>query len=419
MNGCKLGQGFCCENFTSVNENMEIIAYLQPIVSLKHNSIIGFESLCRGLCKQCGRIIPPNELFSKITEENNLFELDLLARKAALKAFKKLVDKNKNLLLFINLDVSLVEKEIEVPESILDIVKEYEISPCNVVVEITETKPCNLDILYKFMSKCKEFGFLIALDDVGTGYSNFDRILTIKPNILKIDRSIISDINKNYHKKAVFRSLTRLAKKTGIFILAEGTETEEEVLYTVELGAQLLQGFYFAKPCEINDDVILDINEKIEIANDKSNQDRHQRINQVRDKNNLTDAAINDIAKALSVYDIENTKNINNILAQIISQYHFIESGYIIDKNGIQKTDTVFSREICLRPTLLFKPKNKGSMHYHKDYFYYVQNGPFNKYSTDTFISLSTGHLCRTLSLEFEDKVGNYYIISLNVTESK
>jgi len=409
----------CCSEYNAIGDNIDITTYFQPIIALKNKTIIGYESLCRGICKECGRIIYPYELFTKITLEKNLFNLDFLARKSAFADFSKLVEKDKNILLFLNFDVSLVGKGIETPDMLADLLEEFNINPQNIVVEITESKPCDLSVLAKFMTACKAHGFLIALDDVGTGYSNLDRILTIRPDILKIDRSIISDINNNYHKKAVFRTLSRLARKIGTFILAEGVETEEEVVYCVELGAELLQGFYFTVPKKIDNNLINEVNDKITYTTNKCNQYKIDRIDKLKEQNQLFDGIITYMAKVLSEKTFNEINEIESFLASHIQKYDFVESVYLIDNKGLQITDTILNHDKCLRRTLLYKPKQKNDSHSYKDYFYYLQDGPFKKYSTDTFISLLTGHLCRTLSLQFNDKNNNSHIICMDIKESK
>ncbi len=75
-----------------------------------------------------------------------------------------------------------------------------------------------------------------------------ERITLIKPNILKIDRSLIQNIDKEYYKQEIVKSLINLIKKFGGLSLAEGVEREEEIIKSLELGADIFQGFYFSKP---------------------------------------------------------------------------------------------------------------------------------------------------------------------------
>lgn len=98
-------------------------------------------------------------------------------------------------------------------------------------------------MLKMFLCTYKEYGFLIALDDVGTGHSNLDRISLVKPDILKIDRSIIDNIDQRYHNQEVFKSLVNLSKRIGTMVVTEGVERKEEAILAFELGADMLQGY--------------------------------------------------------------------------------------------------------------------------------------------------------------------------------
>lgn len=408
----------CCSNYNNINENIEIITYFQPIISIKNEHITGFESLCRGVCKHCGRIILPCELFSKITNEKSLFELDILSRKSALSNFDKFLKENNKLLLFINFDVSLIEKKIENPDSLIKLLEIYNINPQNIVIEITESKPCNIIILSKFLESFRNHGFLIALDDVGTGYSNFDRILIIKPDILKIDRSIIKNINKEHNKKAVFTTLSDLSRKIGTFILAEGVETEDELICSMELDAELVQGFYFYKTQEPDKSSLKKVNDKIIYASNKCKNNKSDKIKDFIEKNQLYSKSLCFLSELLSTKTFNNMDEIELFLNSYTQNYDFIESLYIIDCTGTQITDTILNNNVCLRRKIFYNPRQKGDSHSHKEYFYYLKNDIYTKFLSASFISLTTGNLCKTFSLRFKNKEKDkFYIICMDIKE--
>jgi len=94
----------------------------------------------------------------------------------------------------------------------------------------------------------KSKGFMVALDDVGSGYSSLNMIVQLLPDIVKVDREIVKDIDKNRANQSVFTAIVNIAKENNITVLAEGIETKEEYLYLKDNGASLVQGYYFAKP---------------------------------------------------------------------------------------------------------------------------------------------------------------------------
>ena len=89
---------------------------------------------------------------------------------------------------------------------------------------------------------------MVALDDVGSGYSSLNMIAKLKPDIVKIDREIIDGIDTNPVHQSVFKAIVSLAKELEILVLAEGVERSEEVAYCAANGADLAQGYYFGKP---------------------------------------------------------------------------------------------------------------------------------------------------------------------------
>ena len=89
---------------------------------------------------------------------------------------------------------------------------------------------------------------MVALDDVGSGYSTLNMIAKLLPDIIKIDREIMDGIDTNLANQSIFRAIVSIAKENGILVLAEGVERAEEVAFACANGADLAQGYYFGKP---------------------------------------------------------------------------------------------------------------------------------------------------------------------------
>lgn len=89
---------------------------------------------------------------------------------------------------------------------------------------------------------------MVALDDVGSGYSSLNMIAKLLPDIVKIDREIIDHIDTNIVNQSIFRAIVQIAKESNILVLAEGIERAEEAAFCTREGADLAQGYYFGKP---------------------------------------------------------------------------------------------------------------------------------------------------------------------------
>jgi EAL domain-containing protein (putative c-di-GMP-specific phosphodiesterase class I) len=118
-----------------------------------------------------------------------------------------------------------------------------------VVLEITERSSLDkLDNVGERVARLRRMGFRIAVDDLGAGYAGLTTFAQLEPEIVKLDMSLVRDVNTNPTKRKVVRSMTQLAREIGALVVAEGVESEEELDTVVNLGCDFVQGFYFARP---------------------------------------------------------------------------------------------------------------------------------------------------------------------------
>src|SRR5207253_1157687 len=96
--------------------------------------------------------------------------------------------------------------------------------------------------------RLREQGFRIALDDLGAGYASLSTFVKLQPELVKLDMSLVRGLHEDFTKQSLVRSITNLCSQLGIAVIAEGVETEEERVALLDLGADLLQGYLFAKP---------------------------------------------------------------------------------------------------------------------------------------------------------------------------
>ena len=120
------------------------------------------------------------------------------------------------------------------------------------VFEILESENLSdYDFLEEFVLKYKKLGVKIAIDDFGSGYSNFIRIIRLKPDYLKIDGSLIKNIDKDNNSYEIVKSIIAFSKTLNIRTIAEYVHSEEIFNLLLELGVDEFQGYYFGKPDEI------------------------------------------------------------------------------------------------------------------------------------------------------------------------
>ena len=233
------------KEFFDIINNASLTSYFQPIVDAKDNSIFGYEALIRGV-RENGELMFPDELFSKSTRNDLNFKLDRMCRESALKtaAVKRITQK-----VFINFLPTAIYDPQFCLSSTVKWAKQLEFDPKNIIFEVVETESVkDKNHLKNILSYYREQGFEIALDDVGEGYSGLNMLINLKPNIIKVDREIIQNIDKDELKQSTYKALYTLAKENGIRVLAEGVETSFELEMIKSIGVDYIQGYYFGRP---------------------------------------------------------------------------------------------------------------------------------------------------------------------------
>ncbi|PKN18295.1 MAG: hypothetical protein CVU71_12360 [Deltaproteobacteria bacterium HGW-Deltaproteobacteria-6] len=376
----------------------KIFVEFQSILSARNHLIVGTEGLIRGKTEE-GMMIPPMVLFDAARDYGLTLELDRLCREKVLAGFSGVHCVQHNRLLFLNLETSFISSRIVGSGYLLDQVARHGIPPANIVIEIVESKTEDDKSLLQFVNAYRACGFNIALDDVGTGHSNFDRISRLRPNIIKVDRSIISGMATNYFKQEIFKSLSNLSKNIGCLTLSEGVETQEEVLCSIEYGADLLQGYFFSRPKHINRDESKEEERKLE---DLLMMFKMKQIDFVRTRRIQNQQYHKTVRRLIRKIQGKSLEEVNALLRSFINESDTIDALYITDYEGIQITDTVMKTNDRKIINPVFRATNKNENLSHKDYVYQLINTDISHYTTDRYISFATGNHCVTLSRSFK-----------------
>lgn len=234
-----------------VIENESIEVHLQPIISIKKKAVMGLEALSRGIVST--KTIMPTALFDIASASGNTVALDRLCRKKSLELYSSLTKQlDDEIILFLNFDASIIDQGVVGSGVLLEAANSLNINPSKIAIEINETRVDDLESLKKFINTHRDYGFIIALDDIGAGHSNLNRVAITRPDILKIDRTLVKDLDKEIYKQEVFKSLMSLARNIGSLVVAEGIESEAEAIAALDFGVDMLQGFYFSRPKSIS-----------------------------------------------------------------------------------------------------------------------------------------------------------------------
>ncbi|KUO94712.1 EAL domain-containing protein [Ferroacidibacillus organovorans] len=229
-------------------EQKRLKMMMQPIVSIvkdEQASVIGYEMLIRGIGED-NQIITPDRIFSVARDQEALFRLDRACR---VEAIATAGQNDLTELIFVN----FLPTAIYVPEhclqTTLEAVENFGIRKRQIVFEVVETERVDdLAHLKRILNFYRSQGFRYALDDVGQGFNDLSMLTQLEPDIIKLDRAFVSNIDKDADKRRVAKTISRLAQSIGSVRLAEGVETKAEADVLLELGFGWQQGFYYGRP---------------------------------------------------------------------------------------------------------------------------------------------------------------------------
>ena len=232
------------EEMNRIIEKRSVRYAFQSIVSAKTGEIYGYEALMR---VQSKIFQSPPELLRTAKTGAKLYEIERLTWSKALEDFKAMIDAGligETAHIFIN---SIANCELEHADMQVIEASYANLMP-RVVLEILENESANETYTAHKKAYMKKRNAKIALDDFGTGYNSEYALLSIQPNIVKIDRSIINGCDKDVSRRMIISNLVKLAQTKEILVIAEGVESQEEMKTVISCGVDLLQGYYLSHP---------------------------------------------------------------------------------------------------------------------------------------------------------------------------
>ncbi len=218
----------------------------QPIVDIHSGTLFGVEALLRGTDTLGFESI--ESFFDRLFEENTLYTFDLALREKVIKKFCT-IDSHQEIKLFYNLDNRLFGMADFSKGNTSRILKRHGLDHKSMVFELSEhNEIVNIDNFTRLMRHYAHEGFCVAIDDFGIGQSGFKMLYHATPNIIKIDRFFLSDIDSDQKKKLLARNMVQLSTLMGCRVIAEGVETQAEFLVCKEIGCHLVQGYFIQRP---------------------------------------------------------------------------------------------------------------------------------------------------------------------------
>ncbi|MFT7506849.1 MAG: diguanylate cyclase (GGDEF)-like protein, partial [Gammaproteobacteria bacterium] len=232
---------------TSLADN-QLFVYYQPIVSSSSRDVIKLEALCRWQHPDLG-FIPPPVFIDVLEEGENMHTLfDWIVKNVIQEILYLDSIGRSDIVISVNLSTSQL-----VNDNALDVIKEmiveYNVEASRIELEITETSLItNFVQAKKWIERASETGFKIAIDDFGAGYSSLSYLTAFPYNTVKLDRSLLNNIDEDKRQQRIVGSLTQMLHGLSVPIVAEGAETEAQFEQLKALGCDYIQGFLISKP---------------------------------------------------------------------------------------------------------------------------------------------------------------------------
>nr|WP_238602050.1 EAL domain-containing protein [Lysinibacillus parviboronicapiens] len=233
-------------------QDKDLHTYFQPIVDLHSKQTMGFEALNRPEASDLFSNV--DHFYEFVGQTDCVFLFECFCRNLSLQRFKERLPgdiMHKDFMLFLNIHPNvLLDKKYHSGET-LQLLTELGIKPQQVVFELTE-RSAVIDFVEfeRVLSNYRSQGYRIAVDDVGSGYNSLKTLIYLKPEFIKLDRSLIQFIDKNHEQQQLVTLLMKYAVQAETKIIAEGIERQEELDYLHQIGIHYAQGYALGKPAK-------------------------------------------------------------------------------------------------------------------------------------------------------------------------
>lgn len=217
--------------------------YFQPIVDAHTGNVFGYEALMRS---RLDSLPSPDIILNLARSQSKLYQIERMTWFRALEDFSR-CDLPDNCRLFVN----SISNQILTPEDLAAFEEENRGYLSRLVVELTEEEKPDEEMARRKKAISRRWGAQIALDDYGTGYNGETTLLSLEPDYLKIDMSIVRNIDRDANRQMILRNIVYYARSREIQLIAEGVETRDEMEYLIRSGIHYLQGYYIGLPSPI------------------------------------------------------------------------------------------------------------------------------------------------------------------------
>lgn len=369
---------------------------LQPIYSISHKRIVGYEALIRALDPDKASVLPIH-LFELPTSDAEALLLDRLCRYLHIQNYCGVEDQLN--WLFLNVSPRVVTIGSQADSFFGELLAKTKLPPHRVVIEIVEQPTDDAERLRETVAYYKQLGCLTAIDDFGAGHSNFERIWNLSPDIVKLDRKLLTRATQDHKARQILNGIVSLLHQSGCLVLLEGVETSDQAMIAIDAGVDFVQGFYFCRPST----------DLAQLCNAPTKFDellrKYKACHQITQDptRQLIDFFQRDFHRAAEQLqaDVPMAQACSKLLS-----HSTVSRCYLADDEGVQIEVTLISDNESQNQDPRFKPLESTSKAdwYRQRYLQQALAQPGNLHVTAPYLCVSGAYMCVTLSLCFTHK---------------
>ena len=294
-------------NFMNALKNDEITFYLQPQCRISSKCIVGAEALSRWI-KPNGEIIPPSVFVPLLEKHGFIIDLDKYLWEKVCATQHNFIKKGYQTVP-ISINISQVDIfSVNLVDHFVALTKKYDIPPSLIKLEITESAYAeSTSVIAELVDKLKEKGFMVLMDDFGSGYSSLNMLSSLQVDAIKLDAMFLK-MDEDYLDKGIhiLESVINMAKIISLPIVVEGVENKKQCDFLEGLGCRYIQGYYFYKPMPITafESLIKDP-KNIDDRGFVVKRNEQLRIREFLDKNIYSDNMLNNIIGPVAFYSLK------------------------------------------------------------------------------------------------------------------
>lgn len=378
------------DGWTANYQGLTLKTALQPIFSISHKRIVGYEALIRAFDPDNASVLPIHLFQLPSSEAENLL-LDRLCRYLHIQNYSTFHDQLN--WLFLNVSPGVVANGRHTDSFFGQLLEKTGLPPHRVVMEIVEQPTDDAERLRDTVSYYQRLGCLTAIDDFGAGHSNFERIWNLSPDIVKLDRTLLTRATDDRKARQILNGIVSLLHQSGCLVLLEGVETHDQAMIAIDAGVDFVQGFYFRRP-------------SIELEGIRTEQtDFEQLLQDYKSRNRITRDPTQQLVNFfngffLSAIDrLRLGANLHQACSELLN-HPAVSRCYLVDASGVQIDDTLVSTTMAKSLDPRFRPlENTSSADwYRQHYLKQAISQPDNLQVTTPYLSITGAYMCVTLS---------------------